>query len=180
MGCHLNVAWWAVPCPRPGSEPVKPWVTAAELVNLTTRPRGWPRKFCLKTHSTSISDSDGVRGTIYTLLLETTKKQNICNKGLQSNSIRQWSTQLPKSQETKRVSPLTAPVYCLGRISRLLFRVEEPWQSLEDLWLDDRAECLGTKATRSPQMESGEESEAQKENTGDLQGSFLIIQQNTV
>ena len=40
MGRHLNVAWRAVPCPCPGSEP---WAAAAERANLTTRPRGWPR-----------------------------------------------------------------------------------------------------------------------------------------
>ena len=32
-----------VPCPRPGSEPVKPWAAEAERKNLTTRPRGRPQ-----------------------------------------------------------------------------------------------------------------------------------------
>ena len=41
VGRRLNVAWWAVPCPRPGSEP---WAAAAELANLTTRPRSRPQK----------------------------------------------------------------------------------------------------------------------------------------
>ena len=43
MGLHLNVAWWVVPCPHPGSEPVKPWAAEAECVNLATWPRGWPQ-----------------------------------------------------------------------------------------------------------------------------------------
>ena len=42
MGCRLTVAWLAVPCPRPGSEPVKPWAATAECANLTTEPRGQP------------------------------------------------------------------------------------------------------------------------------------------
>ena len=25
LGHHLSTAWWAVPCPCPGSEPAKPW-----------------------------------------------------------------------------------------------------------------------------------------------------------
>ena len=33
------MAWRAVPCLRPGSEP---WATAAECANLTTQPRSWP------------------------------------------------------------------------------------------------------------------------------------------
>ena len=42
MGHRLSTAWWAVPCPRPGSEPAKPWATQAERVNLTTWPWGQP------------------------------------------------------------------------------------------------------------------------------------------
>ena len=42
VGCHLSVAWQAVPRPRPGFEPAKPWAAEAERANLTTRPRGGP------------------------------------------------------------------------------------------------------------------------------------------
>ena len=31
-----------MPCPRPGSEPAKPWAAEVEQANLTTRPRGRP------------------------------------------------------------------------------------------------------------------------------------------
>ena len=31
-----------MPCPRPGSELVKPWATEVERANLTTQPRGRP------------------------------------------------------------------------------------------------------------------------------------------
>ena len=41
MGRHLDVAWRAVPCLRPGSEP---WAAAAECANLTTRPQSQPPK----------------------------------------------------------------------------------------------------------------------------------------
>ena len=40
MGRRLHVAWRAVPCWRPRSEPAKPWPAAAEHANLTTRPPG--------------------------------------------------------------------------------------------------------------------------------------------
>ena len=40
MGCRLSMAWWAVPCLYPGSEPAKPWAAKMEHVNLTTRPQG--------------------------------------------------------------------------------------------------------------------------------------------
>ena len=39
------MAWGVVPCPRPGSEPVKPWAAQAELANLTTWPQGRPQHF---------------------------------------------------------------------------------------------------------------------------------------
>ena len=42
VGCCLSMAWWAVPCPHPGSEPTKPWAAKAECTNLTTRPRAGP------------------------------------------------------------------------------------------------------------------------------------------
>ena len=42
VGCRLNMAWWVVPCPCPGSEPVKPWAAEAERANLTTWPEGRP------------------------------------------------------------------------------------------------------------------------------------------
>ena len=38
------MAWWAVPCLCPGSEPAKPWGTKAERANSTTWPQGWPPK----------------------------------------------------------------------------------------------------------------------------------------
>ena len=44
MGCRLNMAWWAVPCPRTGSEP---WATEADSANLTTGQRGGPLEFLL-------------------------------------------------------------------------------------------------------------------------------------
>ena len=40
VGRRLSMAWWAVLCPRPGSELVKPWATEAECGNLATRPWG--------------------------------------------------------------------------------------------------------------------------------------------
>ena len=42
VGRCLSMAWWVVPCPRPGSERVKPWAAKAEHGNLTTWPQGWP------------------------------------------------------------------------------------------------------------------------------------------
>ena len=33
VGCYLSMAWWAVPCRHPGSEPAKPWAAEAEHVN---------------------------------------------------------------------------------------------------------------------------------------------------
>ena len=36
------MAWWAVPCPRPGSEPAKHWAAEAGCTNLTTWPWGQP------------------------------------------------------------------------------------------------------------------------------------------
>ena len=45
------MAWWAVPCLHPGSELAKPWATAAECVNLTTRPWASPPPiflYCIK------------------------------------------------------------------------------------------------------------------------------------
>ena len=50
VGCHLSMAWWAVPCPHPGSEPATPWAAEAKRVNLTTQPRGRPLGCCLKQH----------------------------------------------------------------------------------------------------------------------------------
>ena len=44
VGRHLSMAWRAVPCLRPGSEPAKPRAAKAELTNLTTRPWGRPPK----------------------------------------------------------------------------------------------------------------------------------------
>ena len=35
MGPRLSMAWWVVPCPHPGSEPVKSWATEEERTNLT-------------------------------------------------------------------------------------------------------------------------------------------------
>ena len=43
------MAWWAVPCPRPGTEPAKPWAANVEHPNLTTRPRGQPQMWTLMT-----------------------------------------------------------------------------------------------------------------------------------
>ena len=48
MGHHLNVAWWAVPCPRPGSEP---WAATAERANLTTQPWSQPRYYTFNSHT---------------------------------------------------------------------------------------------------------------------------------
>ena len=42
VGHRLSMAWWAVPWPCPGSEPVKPWASEAECANLTTQPRCQP------------------------------------------------------------------------------------------------------------------------------------------
>ena len=42
VGRHLSMPWWTVPCPRPGSEPAKPWAAEVECVNLTTQPPGRP------------------------------------------------------------------------------------------------------------------------------------------
>ena len=42
MGPHLNMTWPSVPCPRPGSEPAKPWAAKAERANLTPWPQGRP------------------------------------------------------------------------------------------------------------------------------------------
>ena len=42
VGRCLSMAWWVVPCPRPGSKPVKLWAVEAELANLTTWPWGRP------------------------------------------------------------------------------------------------------------------------------------------
>ena len=36
------MAWWAVPCPHPGSKPAKLWAAEVECVNLISRPRGRP------------------------------------------------------------------------------------------------------------------------------------------
>ena len=43
VGRCLSMAWWAVLCPCPGSEPARPQAAKVEHTNLTTRPRGWPR-----------------------------------------------------------------------------------------------------------------------------------------
>ena len=48
VGCCLNMAWWAVPCLCPGSEPAKPWAAEAEHATLTTRPQGRPLIVLLK------------------------------------------------------------------------------------------------------------------------------------
>ena len=45
VGHRLSMAWWAVPCPCPGSEPMKPRAAKAESVNLTTQPWGQPLMF---------------------------------------------------------------------------------------------------------------------------------------
>ena len=39
----LSLAWWAVPRPRPESEPVKAQAAEVECGNLTTWLRGWPQ-----------------------------------------------------------------------------------------------------------------------------------------
>ena len=33
VGRHLSMAWWAVPCPCPGSKPAKPWAAKVEHAN---------------------------------------------------------------------------------------------------------------------------------------------------
>ena len=38
------MAWWVVPCLRPGSKVTKPWAAKAERGNLTTRPCGRPHE----------------------------------------------------------------------------------------------------------------------------------------
>ena len=48
VGRHLRMPWWAVPCPRLGSELAKPWATKAEDVNLITWPQGQPHSPVLK------------------------------------------------------------------------------------------------------------------------------------
>ena len=47
VGCHFSMAWWMMPCPRPGFELVKPWATEAEHVNLITQPWGHPQSHFL-------------------------------------------------------------------------------------------------------------------------------------
>ena len=37
-----GVAWWAAPCPCPGSQWAKPWAAEVDHANLTTQPRGQP------------------------------------------------------------------------------------------------------------------------------------------
>ena len=46
------MAWWVVPCPRPGSQPAKHWAAEAERTNLTTRPWGQPPNL-LNSHLSS-------------------------------------------------------------------------------------------------------------------------------
>ena len=53
MGHCLSVAWWAVPCPHPGSELEKPWAAEAEHANPTTRPWGRPQEILFLTATTS-------------------------------------------------------------------------------------------------------------------------------
>ena len=50
VGCHLSMAWWMVPYPRPGSEPVKSWATKAECVKLTTQSQGEPPNIHFEGH----------------------------------------------------------------------------------------------------------------------------------
>ena len=40
--CHLSMAWWVVPCLRPGSEQVKPGAAKVQRMNLNIWPQGWP------------------------------------------------------------------------------------------------------------------------------------------
>ena len=42
------MAWWAVPCPCPGSKPAKPRAAEAERPKLTTWPQGQPLHLLLK------------------------------------------------------------------------------------------------------------------------------------
>ena len=65
MGCRLNVAWRAVPCPRPGSEH---W---AAHVNLTTRPRSRPLK-CFYLLSPRSKPTSGWKGSKSQLFITNT------------------------------------------------------------------------------------------------------------
>ena len=55
--CHvgLSMAWWAVPCRHPGSEPAKAWAAEAESANLTTWPQGRSLFSCFKKSSMLLS-----------------------------------------------------------------------------------------------------------------------------
>lgn len=66
------------------------------------------------------SSHDGLTGTIFTLLLETTKKKrnNICETMiLKTLDIRQWRTVTPREGKHE-VSPMIAPAYGLERVFR--------------------------------------------------------------
>ena len=52
VGCPLSMAWWAVPCPCPGSEP---WAAEAGHGNSTTWPWGWPPNSLNLTCALSLS-----------------------------------------------------------------------------------------------------------------------------